>query len=85
MKTLLIAAGLALASQGASALMCFKSGEQMSGMNKICYYRCPTGNAAITVQSYELCPLTIDQKSPGQPGPVAQVKPLPFALSKRAT
>ena len=39
---------------------CFKSGEQKSGMNKICYYDCVGGTSAITIKSYELCPLTIN-------------------------
>lgn len=43
------------------ALMCFLKGERTSGMNKICYYDCAGSGAAITVQSYELCPLTIDE------------------------
>lgn len=42
------------------ALTCFKSGEQQSGMNKICYYNCLGSQVAINVGSVELCPLTID-------------------------
>jgi len=62
MKKLLTIIILASAGQFAlGQVMCFKSGEQVSGMNKICYYRCPTGTAAITVASYELCPLSINQ------------------------
>ena len=38
---------------------CFKSGEQRSGMNKICYYNCIGGTVAINVSSTQLCPLTI--------------------------
>lgn len=40
---------------------CFKTGEQSSGMNKICYYNCLGSAAAVTVASYELCPLTIER------------------------
>ena len=43
------------------AIMCFKKDERISGMNKICYYNCLGSEAAITVASYELCPLTIDR------------------------
>lgn len=43
------------------ALMCFKSGEKVSGMNKICYYNCGGSEAAITVASTQLCPLSIDR------------------------
>jgi hypothetical protein len=42
------------------ASVCFGAGEQVSGMNKICYYKCITGTVAITIKSYQLCPLTID-------------------------
>ena len=38
---------------------CFASGEQTSGMNKICYYDCTSGTVAITIKSYKLCPLSI--------------------------
>jgi hypothetical protein len=40
---------------------CFKSGEQTSGMSKICYYNCLGSPAAITISSVELCPLTIQR------------------------
>jgi hypothetical protein len=43
------------------ATTCFKSGEQTSGMNKICYYNCLGSQAAITISAVALCPLTIDQ------------------------
>ncbi len=49
--------GLALTSVGTE--LCFKSGERDAGMNKICYYSCPSGDAAITVKSTKLCPLSI--------------------------
>lgn len=38
---------------------CFKSGEREAGLNKICYYSCPSGDAAITIKSTQLCPLSI--------------------------
>lgn len=41
------------------AVMCFKTGERESGMNKICYYDCLGSEAAITIKSFELCPLSI--------------------------
>lgn len=43
------------------AVVCFKSGEQISGMNKICYYNCLGSQAAITIGAVELCPLSIDR------------------------
>lgn len=41
------------------ALACFKSGEQVSGMNKVCYYKCIEGTRAITISAVELCPLSL--------------------------
>lgn len=43
------------------ALTCFASGEQASGMNKICYYNCLGSQAAITISAVALCPLTIER------------------------
>ncbi len=48
-----------LTPNNAYALMCFLTGEQISGMNKICYYNCAGSMAAITISSVSLCPLTI--------------------------
>lgn len=42
------------------ATVCFKSGEQQGGMNKICYYNCLGSTVAITIGATQLCPLTID-------------------------
>ena len=39
--------------------LCFSKGEKADGLNKICFYSCPSGEAAITVKSYQLCPLNI--------------------------
>jgi hypothetical protein len=69
METLLIIAALTAMPTTAApvqsqypqvAVMCMKTGEQASGMNKICYYNCLGSAAAITISSVELCPLTID-------------------------
>ena len=43
------------------AFICFKTGEKVSGMNKICYYDCLGSEAAITISSVQLCPLSIEQ------------------------
>ncbi len=43
------------------AVVCFKTGEKVSGMNKICYYNCLGSEAAITISSVQLCPLSIEQ------------------------
>ena len=42
------------------AVTCFKTGETISGMNKICYYDCLGSAAAITISAVDLCPLTIE-------------------------
>lgn len=39
--------------------MCFSSGEKTSGLNKICFYNCPSGEASITIGATQLCPLSI--------------------------
>jgi hypothetical protein len=43
------------------AVICFGAGEQVSGMNKICYYDCLGSIVAINVKSYQLCPLSINR------------------------
>lgn len=49
------------AQQDAYYMTCFKTGERTSGMNKICFYDCLGSEAAITISSVELCPLTIER------------------------
>ena len=41
------------------AVNCPKTGEQTSGMNKICFYNCVGSMTAITVGATQLCPLSI--------------------------
>lgn len=58
------AAGSAMApmkNRQYAQITCFKSGEQVSGMNKICFYDCLGSQAAITISSAQLCPLTIQR------------------------
>ena len=43
----LLASGIALTAEET----CFKKGETTDGLNKICYYRCPSGDAAITIKA----------------------------------
>lgn len=40
---------------------CFLSGEKTDGLNKICFYRCTSGEAAITIKATSLCPLSIQR------------------------
>ena len=39
------------------AVVCYKTGERTSGMNKICFYDCMWN--AITISNVALCPLSI--------------------------
>ena len=55
-----LAVVLNLLTEAAHAATCFSSGEVENGLNKICFYSCPSGTAAITVPVYSLCPLTIN-------------------------
>ncbi len=48
-----------LTPSSATSETCFKTGEKTSGLNKICYYNCPSGEASITIKSAQLCPLSI--------------------------
>jgi hypothetical protein len=43
------------------AVVCFKTGEQISGINRICYYNCMGSAAAITVSVAQICPISIQQ------------------------
>lgn len=44
-----------------TGLMAFLTHEQISGMNKICFYQGPKGESAITIANYQLCPQTVQQ------------------------
>jgi hypothetical protein len=48
-------------SQIQLAAYCPKQGEQRTGQNKICYYRCLSGTVAITISAFSMCPLSIDR------------------------
>ena len=50
---------LDLSPRNAYAETCYLAGERVSGMNRICYYECLSGDAAITIDAIGLCPLTI--------------------------
>lgn len=58
-KAFFLLAVALLYSGNASA--CFLKGEQVSGMNKICYYQCVNGDRAITISSVSLCPLSLNR------------------------
>jgi hypothetical protein len=45
--------------QRVAEMLCLKTGEKTSGLNKICFYNCAGSEAAITVSLAELCPLSI--------------------------
>jgi hypothetical protein len=68
MKRYFLVAILVVAASGTRTMRaapdttCFKTGERTSGMNKICYYDCLGSEAAITIKSTELCPLSINRR-----------------------
>jgi len=63
--SILVIAGMIIAHQWQkpeeveAGVVCFKTGERISGMNKICFYDCMGSGTAITIGAVELCPLTI--------------------------
>lgn len=46
-----------LAAGGAET--CFHQSDEVKGLNRICYYSCPSGQAAITIRAAQVCPVTI--------------------------
>lgn len=66
---------LLLAPAVAFADTCFSKGESKpSGLNKVCFYTCASGDAAITVGAVQLCPLTINNPKTEPP----RTKPYEF-------
>lgn len=61
MKKLILIIIIVLAAGAAYANFCILTGERIDGLYKICYYDCPGGTAAVTIASYELCPLSIER------------------------
>lgn len=43
------------------ALVCFGTGQQVSGINRICYYNCAGSGAAITISIAQVCPISIQR------------------------
>ena len=64
MKHFIVAGMVALLGMAALAEAsetCFLNSEKVSGSNKICYYRCIGGTAAMTVGSLDFCPMSIQR------------------------
>lgn len=38
---------------------CNHTGDKRDGLNKICFYKCPSGEVAITIKSTDLCPISL--------------------------
>lgn len=36
---------------------CFKKGEHVDGLTKICYYRCTCGTKALNIKAHQVCPV----------------------------
>jgi len=58
MKTLTLTIALTLSLSAVAGTAFFKH-ERTSGMNKICVYDHLGSEVAITIKSYQLCPLTL--------------------------
>ena len=58
MKKTIIFTILALGFTNAYATTGFLSGEQTSGMNKICYYDVLGSTHTLNIESYAICPVT---------------------------
>lgn len=61
-RVMLLVTLAAATAAGASTLRqtCFKSGEQVDGLSKLCYYRCTCGTKVLNMKAYELCPVTAE-------------------------
>lgn len=58
MRTILIVILLALSASAYAGIAIYK-GEQIDGLNKICYYDHQGSTYAITIKAYQVCPRTI--------------------------
>lgn len=38
----------------------YYTGEQISGLSKICFYSTPKGTMTINIDNYRLCPMTME-------------------------
>lgn len=67
MRTWFGAAALAICLSGAAAQAetCFKSGEETSGVGKVCTYRCSAGTEALNVGAASLCPGSVQAGGSG--------------------
>ncbi|RWH46823.1 hypothetical protein [Mesorhizobium sp.] len=50
-----------VAANTRSTHTCYAGGEFEDGLNKTCFYDCPTGRAAAAVSAAAMCPMTIQQ------------------------
>ena len=44
-----------------ATMTCLNTGEQVSGLNKLCYYDCLDALAVVAIASTELCPRALDR------------------------
>src|SRR5688572_19883017 len=61
---LCVLASVLLCQAKAFAATGFKTGERVSGLNKICYYDVLGSDYSITIGAAQLCPITIDAPNP---------------------
>ena len=60
MRRTFLALVIAAAPLLAVADICIYQGERVSGLNKICEYKCATGDKSITIKASEVCPRSIN-------------------------
>ena len=57
----LVVAAACSAGMLAAGEFCSAAGQQTSGLNTVCYYQCPSGMAAMTIRSYQICPVSLSR------------------------
>lgn len=60
-------------SLGASAATGYKTGEQISGFTRICYYNVLGSPYSINVPAMQFCPPTIQANNPSPAAPMPQI------------
>lgn len=57
----LVLAVVGAVTLNAGSETCFFQKQRVSGSNRICTYKCLSGEADITIKSTQVCPLRIDR------------------------
>ena len=82
----LVALGLVSTDLGAQEVTAFKTGERLTGQTKQCYYNAVGREYTKTVESYQICPVTLSVPSPiPSPSPSAGSGTTAFKTGERTT